>query len=136
MTQAKKKRAGRRSRKAAFHGKQYAIVDCPFCGASIYQRHLNSHINKFHPGTVISSEPQKHIAQPSKINSNEQLEVINDKISDITEDVIIDANEMLLAITRLGMPCTLQVLENRLHNFFLEQLKSKKQNLVKIHIAW
>lgn len=134
--QKTKKRRVTKSKTASYHGKQYAITDCPFCGASIYERHLTSHIDKFHSGMVLADEPLKATNQPVENSELYQPEINVNETVDKTEEVFLDANEMLLAITRLGMPCTLRVLESRLHNFFIDQIKPKKENIVKIHIAW
>ncbi len=73
--QKTKKRRVTRSKTASYHGKRYAITDCPFCGASIYQRHLTSHIDKFHPGMVLADEPRKATKQPVENYRHNPLEI-------------------------------------------------------------
>ena len=85
---------------------------------------------------VLAYEPRKATNQPVDNSDHNPPEIIVDETLAETDEVFLDANEMLLAITRRGMPCSLRVLESRLHNFFVDQIKPKKENLVKIHIAW
>jgi len=76
-----------------------------------------------------------------------QTKTLPDKITDIfldglndtlqgLEKVVIDANEMLLALTRPGMPCTLDAFEARIRDFLSEQVKNKNRSKIRIQVEW
>lgn len=71
---------------------------------------------------------------PEKITDS-FLEGLNDTLHGL-EKVVIDANEMLLALTRPGMPCTLDAFEERLRDFLSEQTRNKNRSKIRIHIEW
>lgn len=73
-------------------------------------------------------------ALPEKITDT-FLEGLNDTLQGL-EKIVIDANEMLLALTRPGMPCTIDAFEARLREFMAEQVKSKARNKIRIQIDW
>lgn len=63
------------------------------------------------------------------------LDGLNDTLQGL-EKVVIDANEMLLALTRPGMPCTLDAFEARLRDFLSEQVKNKNRSKIRIQVEW
>lgn len=71
---------------------------------------------------------------PDKITDT-FLDGLNDTLQGL-EKVVIDANEMLLALTRPGMPCTLDAFEARLRDFISEQVKNKSRSKIRIQVEW
>ena len=71
---------------------------------------------------------------PDKITDH-FLDGLNDTLQGL-EKVVIDANEMLLALTRPGMPCTLDAFEARLRDFLSEQVKNKNRSKIRIQVEW
>jgi hypothetical protein len=157
----KKKSPPSNSRKPAMHGKRYAIAECPYCKASIYQRHLNIHIQQFHldeidglavlkkrdqkPTQEIASPVMKPItlehSQPGELTKAREIDDSNPvaiKNGHQPDQVmmILDSNLMLLALTQGGMPCTSNELKARFLSFLEEQLKDTDMNTILIHIDW
>ena len=52
------------------------------------------------------------------------------------EKVTIDANEMLLALTRPGMPCTVDDFHKRLREYVTAQVGDKEPRKIRIHVEW
>jgi len=161
------------------HGNRYAIVECPYCKASIYQRHLRLHIERFHldevnnpqanvvpeaeiagqnPGEPIYPkrrsvpfqptdvpqeleaslvEPPQPVAQTPVVEVEAALLIVMNDARPLAQDtVIIDSNEMLLAMTLGGMPCSSKELKARFSAFLAEQLRNADSDTIRIHIDW
>lgn len=63
------------------------------------------------------------------------LEGLNDTLQGL-EKVVIDANEMLLALTSPGMPCTLDAFNIRLREYLATHLQGKDAAKIRIQIDW
>jgi hypothetical protein len=63
------------------------------------------------------------------------LDGLNDTLQGL-EKVVIDANEMLLALTSPGMPCTLDAFNTRLRDYLAAHLVGKDPNKIRIQIDW
>ena len=63
------------------------------------------------------------------------VEAVNDALQGL-EKVVIEGTEFLMALTREGMPCTVDELYQRLGALFEQRLGDKNRNKVRIEIDW
>ncbi len=63
------------------------------------------------------------------------VEALNDALQGL-EKVVIEGTEFLMALTREGMPCTVDELYHRLNALFERRLADRNRNKVRIEIDW
>ena len=67
--------------------------------------------------------------------SQDFVQAINDVLQGL-EKVVLSGTDLLLALTRPGMPCTHAELQSRLSALLAEQLQGKDPNKVRIQLDW
>jgi hypothetical protein len=81
------------TRKPALKGKRYAVINCPYCGASIYKRHLQAHISGFHKDLP---RPQAGRRSGNNLKGIDLSKLSPDFQEEIASHYVLDENGLLV----------------------------------------
>ncbi len=67
--------------------------------------------------------------------SEQFVQALNDALQGL-EKVVLEGGEFFIALTKLGMPCSVDELYERLDAFLQKKLEGKRRDKVRVEIDW
>jgi 23S rRNA A2030 N6-methylase RlmJ len=105
---------------------------------------LHEELNKPSVATTVALLPAPYREQiqafmqsgalPERV-TQQWVEAVNDALQGL-EKVVIGGSDLLLALTRPGMPCTVEELHQRFEALLNQQLGDKNRHKIRLEIDW